>query len=499
MNKVKTINSLEPKTISWYNNQILHVVLLFLVSGSILFPNIRNIYLNDWDEARHAVNALEMIHSENWITVTYNKVPDMANIKFPLGAWLIAINYKLFGINEVSVRLWSVIFTILTTILVYLFGSLIQNRWSGILAALIFITSMQVVTGHAGITGDYDAGASFFVTLSLLIFLFSYKTRKRSFIFLSMAAVGLGIMYKSFVPGLIPIFIISTFVLLSKDKKTFFNLKTLLISALIIIAIISPWLIARSVSDNSFVPKLLNFDYWQRLTVPVDGHSGSFWFYLTQMGDGFYPWIYFLPLGLILVFMGYVKNKYKECLFLLLWFFTIFLLFSIATTKNYWYILPVFPAMAIIVSLFWTALLDRVLELRFGKILFVVLVAFLILNITSAFLNAKYSFYIKQEQNSNYFSHFIDQESVKKELLSSDIIVHEYVITQSNLFYLKRLLNDKFTVSSGIPSCDLKDKQRLLISADIVYFRLYFKNCPERRILSRNGDGSGEYIYALIK
>lgn len=494
MSETKSIHG--PETTSRYNNRILHIVVLIFISSVILFPKITNTSLNDWDEARHAVNALEIINSGNWITTTYNHEPDLTNIKFPLGAWLIAINYKLFGINEFSVRLWSVIFTILTTVLVYLLGSLIKDRWSGILAALIFITSMQVINGHAGITGDYDAGASFFLTLSLFLFLLSYKTRKNSPLFFSMAAVGLGTMYKSFVPGLIPLVIIFIFLLFSKEKKYFLNPKTIFLCASIIIAIISPWLIARSMSDSSFIPKLLSFDYWQRLTLSVDKHSGSFWFYLIQMKDGFYPWIYFLPLGLFLAFKNYIKNKNEDYLFLLISFSTIFLIFSVAVTKNFWYILPIFPAAALIVALFWSTLLGVVSKLKFGKVLFVVSVAFLILNIISAILNTKHFLYMRK--NHNNFSSFINQESVKKELLSSSVVVHEYVVTQSNLFYLERLLNDKFTISSTI-SCNLDDNQRWMLSSDDNFLRQFLKNCPERKIMSRYIDGNSDLFYSLIR
>ena len=488
MNKTKTIDLPEPRTIAWYDNQILYIVFLVFVSGILLLPGMRGNPVNSWDEARHAVNALEMVQSGNWITVTYNHEPDFANIKFPLGAWLIAINYKLFGINEFSLRLWSVVFTISTTVLVYLFGSLIKNRWLGVLAGLIFITSMQVIVKHAGITGDYDAGASFFVTLSLFLFLLFYKTEKRGFLFSSMAAIGLGIMYKSFVPGLIPLFIISTFLLFSKKRKIFFNLKMLSLCVLIIIGIISPWLILRSASDSSFFIILLNSDYWQRLTTPVDNHGEPFWFYLGQMGTGFFPWIYLLPFGLFAVFRGYKKNKNEYDLFLLIWFFTIFLLFSLATTKNFWYMLPIFPAMALIVAIFWQRILELVRKMEVGEGLFLVTVIFLIFGIVAAFLNVRH--YLAAYRNKDDFLAFISQEPVKKELVSADMtVVHISQSSQSHLFYLKRLLGDKFVFSQAV-SCELDNTRRFMVKATDGFLSKYLETCPERKIVGRYGENA---------
>src|SRR3989338_290884 len=484
-------NIIKTSSTFWCNNKILHVIFLIFVSSVILFPNINNNPVNSWDEARHAVNALEMINSGDWVTLRFNNEPDMANIKFPLGAWLIAIDHKLFGINEISLRLWSAIFTILTTVFVYFLGNLIRSRWTGILAALVFITSVQVVVAHSGITGDYDAGASFFVTLSLFLFLLFYKTRKGNFWILSMVAIGLGIMYKSFVPGLIPLFIIFIFLLASEERKNI-NLKKLFFyAALIIIAIISPWLIARSLPDSSFLSKLLSFDYWQRLTSSVDGHGAPFWYYLLQMNQGFYPWLYFFLPGLIVVIASYFKNKDENTLLVLLWFLMTFLIFSVAETKNYWYMLPAFPAMAIIVSLFYTMFLETASKSKSGKILSACLIVFIVLIIAVAFFYVRSFFY--KHQDRDHLSFVIKQKSIEKELLLSDmVVVSSNLGTQSNLFYLKRLLNDRFVFSSNIP-CELNNKQLLLVKAETIFISKYLEVCPERKISERYHD------YVLIK
>jgi len=469
------------------------------MSCLILFPKIKNIPLNDWDESRHAVNALEMINSGDWITVTYDNEPDMANIKFPLGAWLIAINYKLFGVNEFSVRLWSVIFTILTTVLVYLWGNLIKNQWLGLTAALIFISSTQVVSIHAGITGDYDAGASFFMALSLFLFTIFYKTKNKNFLFFSMAAVGIGIMYKSFIPGLLPLAIIFICLLFSKEIRYFLNLKTILVCAGIIAAIISPWLIARSMSDGSFVFKLLSFDYWNRLTGVVDDHSAPFWYYITQMKNSFYPWIYFLPLGLFFL-LKIKKYKDMDCLILLVSFFLTLSIFSIAQTKNIWYILPLFPIMAIIVAISWAVVWEKFSELKFNKILLSVLTIFMIINIASGVLNADVYFNTQNVTRKNDFSYLINQELVKKDLLSSDVIVHKTVIAQnqSNLFYLKKLLNDNFIIGSEI-LCDLNQNTLWIVSIDMGSLRGFTEHCPDRKIIAAYHRGEPSVVYAIIK
>lgn len=486
--------------ISWFNSRTIHIIVLVFISCTILVPKIKDTPLHDWDESRHAINALEMVNSGDWITATYNNGPDMANIKFPLGAWLIAINYKLFGVNEISVRLWSVIFTVLTTVLVYLWGSLFQNRWLGLLAALIFISSTQVAGLHAGVTGDYDAGASFFLTLSLFLFTIAYKKKRESFLFYSMVSVGLGTMYKSFVPGFIPLIIIFICLLFSKEMRYFLNFKNILICAGIIAIIISPWLIVRSMSDSSFVSKLLRFDYWNRLTEAVDNHAGSFWYYIASMKASFYPWLYFLPLGLFFVVKIYKKYKDDSSLILPVSFFTIFFIFSIAQTKNVWYILPIFPVMSVIVAIFWAVVWMKFSKLKFNIILAVALLVFLIVNIIAGVLNANLFFNAQNDIRRNNFSTLINQEFIKKDLLSSDVIVHQTIIaqSQSNLFYLKKLLNDKFVIGSEI-LCDLKQNQTWIVSIDIKSLRGFIDHCPDRKVIAAHHRGLPIVVYAIIK
>ena len=474
--------------------------MLVFISVFILFPKINNTPLNDWDESRHAINALEMINSGDWVTVTYNHEPDTANIKFPLGAWLIAINYKLFGVNEFSVRLWSVIFTILTTVVVYLWGSLIKNRWLGLMAALIFISSTQVVGIHAGVTGDYDAGASFFVALSLFLFTFSFKTKKRNYLFYSMIAVGIGTIYKSFIPGFLPLAIIFICLLLSKELRRFLSLRNIIICTGIIAAIISPWLAARSISDSSFVFKLLSFDYWDRLTIAVDNHSAPFWYYLEQMKSSFFPWIYFLPLGLPFILKTFKKHKDADYLILLVSFFLTLTIFSIAQTKNIWYILPLFPVMAIIVAIFGAVVWEKFSELKFNKILLSVLTIFMITSIVCGIFNAGTFFNAQNIVGKNDFFVLINRELIKKELLSSDVIVHKTIIaqSQSNVFYLKKLLSDRFIIGSEI-LCDLGPNQLWIVSIEIRSLRGFIEHCPNRKVVAAYYRGEPMVVYAIIR
>ncbi|UOQ78563.1 hypothetical protein MUN84_08455 [Hymenobacter sp. 5516J-16] len=64
------------------------------------------IYL--WDESRVAVNAAEMALNNNWLVAHFEGQPDLWNTKPPLLLWLQVLSIKLFGFNEVAIRLPTV-------------------------------------------------------------------------------------------------------------------------------------------------------------------------------------------------------------------------------------------------------------------------------------------------------------------------------------------------------------------------------------------------------
>ena len=54
-------------------------------------------YVDSWDEARHGVNAYEMIQNGDYIRHTYNYEVDNWNLKPSVSYWGIVLGFRLFG------------------------------------------------------------------------------------------------------------------------------------------------------------------------------------------------------------------------------------------------------------------------------------------------------------------------------------------------------------------------------------------------------------------
>ena len=109
---------------------------------------------------------------------------------------------------------------------------------------------------------------------------------------------------------------------------------------------------------------------FERFTDVVNGHAAPWFFYFLVVFVGFLPWSPFLPLAIArLQFWrpGYWRQQPRSShlgLFALIWFAVIFTFFTTAVTKLPSYVLPLMPAAAILVGIFWS---DRTGQASVGK------------------------------------------------------------------------------------------------------------------------------------
>ena len=85
------------------------------------------------------------------------------------------------------------------------------------------------------------------------------------------------------------------------------------------------------------------------------GHREPFYFYIQMLAAGFFPWSVFIPSALYLHFQSFRRRKDNDSFFLLLAAAAPIIFFSLSRSKLPTYILPVFPALAILVGRFWEA------------------------------------------------------------------------------------------------------------------------------------------------
>src|SRR4051812_26167647 len=136
-------------------------------------------YLNLWDEQFHALVAKNLIHHPLRPTLyerpllpfdfwdwTHNHV---WLHKQPLFLWQIALSLRVFGVNELAVRLPSVLLSTAVLAIVLRLGTLMLSARAGFYAALLAVSGwfgLDLVSGHA-VTDHNDVAFLFYVAASL--------------------------------------------------------------------------------------------------------------------------------------------------------------------------------------------------------------------------------------------------------------------------------------------------------------------------------------------
>ena len=135
---------------------------------------------------------------------------------------------------------------------------------------------------------------------------------------------------------------------------------------LILLAVAMPWFVAMYVRHGQpFTDRLLFHDMFKRAFTHVhdtnEGDDVSFRFYVWQLGYATFPWSGLVPASLV----WWLRRREDETtradasVFLAMWFFLAFALFTLMLTKFHHYILPAVPPAAMLVGIFLDDALGR--------------------------------------------------------------------------------------------------------------------------------------------
>jgi len=342
------------KLITFFSNPTIHIIFLILFSSIILFWRLNEGSLVNWDEATHAQVAKGIVEENDWFAL-YPKGTTFYNFWFhkpPFNFWLMAIAYKLLGITTFASRAVSALFAIGCIVVTYFLGKELFNKKIGFIASLILILSPQFL--HKSRMAMLDVPTTFFILLSFLIFLLLKKNQTNYYYTLLGISLALGTLTKQIV-GLFPLFIILIYILLTKEFYLIKN-KKIFQTIFIFFLIISPWYIAQLLINGlEFINQHIVNHVFIRAIEAKHSDYGNIFYFLVLLW-GFYPWIIFLLPALILVIYMAIKYKQKQSILLLTWFIVIFGIFLIGKTKFPWYLIPLYPVLALFGAYFFTEL-----------------------------------------------------------------------------------------------------------------------------------------------
>jgi 4-amino-4-deoxy-L-arabinose transferase-like glycosyltransferase len=152
---------------------------------------------------------------------------------------------------------------------------------------------------------------------------------------------------------LIPL-IIFAYLVLAKRSLRFLFTKPFKLFLGVGLLVFSPWFIYMTLRFGpTFWEWYFLYSGFTRTVSPIEGHVGGYLYYFSYLITGENPiWTILLPFSAGLCAFNAVVKRLKEDTLILVWMATVFIVFTVAQTKLYWYILPAFPAFAIAISSF---------------------------------------------------------------------------------------------------------------------------------------------------
>lgn len=365
------------------------LLILIIISVLIFFGNLDRNQFELWDESTNVGVVLHTINSDNPYILTYNNQPFLE--KPPLWYYLTMAIVKVFGFGYYQVRVISATAGFLTTILIYKIVSEKRNGVNGLIAGFTFLSIGQIVqtnisgyfSTHTLRSADLDALQILFIVLAFASLLKAGDGIK--YIKYSVVAICLGYLSKGTLI-LLPAVFMAVYVYKNRTK---FNLKKidLIHFLIIIIVILIPWhLLMVYKYGSSFINEYFIYHIFQRSFVALEGHSEEIFFYFQIFSNKLVniTWPFFITA----LFIQRQKAS-KDLLFVFSISFIgfVFALLTIIPTKLAWYILPVYPFVAILIgsSTMFIKYLDR-------RIQAVVISALLILICVGIFNNLMYIF-----------------------------------------------------------------------------------------------------------
>jgi 4-amino-4-deoxy-L-arabinose transferase-like glycosyltransferase len=301
------------------------------------------------DEGIHAQVAKNMVVDGDWVTPRFNG--QNFYDKPILYYWLNALSFKLFGINEFAARFPAALLGALGVLVTFLLGKTFYDRWTGFTGAVILSVSFEYIFLSRLVVHDISLT---FGTL-LCLFLFYYGSRQHKvpawIIPLFYASLAWSVLAKGPLGLILPGMIIVPYVFLTKSWRLIKELRPGL-GMIIFLPLVAVWYVPMSLRNRDFLYYFIVHQHFQQfLSATKATHHEPFYFYLPVFLGGFFPWSFFLPQALVRSLSPFKKlaGRQQE-LFLVLWLMVPLLFFSIARSKLNTYILPVYPAAALLVA-----------------------------------------------------------------------------------------------------------------------------------------------------
>jgi 4-amino-4-deoxy-L-arabinose transferase-like glycosyltransferase len=323
---------------------------IFIVFSIVWFYTLVPRTLVPSDEGRYAEMAREMVVTGDWITPRLNGIKYFE--KPPLQTWMNALTFEAFGFGEWQARLWTGLSGFIGVLLVAYTGRRMFNQRVGFYAGTVLATSF--LWSAASHFNTLDMGLSAMMTLALCSLLLAQRDQatpreRRNWMLACWAGMALAVLSKGLIGIVLPGAVLVLYTFSSRDWAIWKRLH-LGWGLLLFFAITVPWFVLVSLKNPEFPRFFFIHEHFERFTSKVHHRTGPIWYFIPILLLGMLPWLGVLAQSFWRARREPAGMQFKPRRLLLIWAGFIFFFFSISGSKLPSYIIPICPALALLVA-----------------------------------------------------------------------------------------------------------------------------------------------------
>jgi 4-amino-4-deoxy-L-arabinose transferase-like glycosyltransferase len=320
---------------------------VFAVCAALWLIGLGSRGLFNPDEGRYAEIPREILASGDWVIPHLNGLVYIE--KPPLQYWATAISEALFGQNAWAARLYTGLCALAT---VYAIWAMIRREWDAEAAARAAImlgsSLLFLLLGQQLLL---DMSLTLYMTLTFVGFCNAQRAERwQGWMLLSWAGISGAFMTKGLIGGALPLLTLIVYSVLQRDLAPWRRL-LLVRGALLFGVLCLPWLILIQHRLPQFFQFFFVREHFQRFLTRIEDRYQPWWFFIPILLAGILPWLLPALRSLYGDWRGTASRPgFDARRFAWVWCVVIFVFFSASDSKLLSYILPIFPALAVLMA-----------------------------------------------------------------------------------------------------------------------------------------------------
>lgn len=314
--------------------------ILAILSAMILLAPIRKGDLAGYDDASYAHIAKDIVRTGNWIDIQSNGYPALEHP--PLLPWMQAALFSVFGFSDMAAKLPSALCGLGTILLVYWLGRRLLGEWHGVLAMLVMAGSVYFIKYAA--RAMTDVPITFFFVCAICSWVLTEDNPR--WYLAAGAFTGLALLTRGLMGLGLPVIFGAYLFITSRRPRPFYAAAGLALALAPLIA----WYAYKILTYESWFWTVhmawLDRQVYGALSPPWRRYTGGFE-YAWMLTKSYWPWLPVMIAGLVSV----VRNRDHRLSILVIWVVVVFGLCAVTRSRVLRYMLPAYPAFAILASI----------------------------------------------------------------------------------------------------------------------------------------------------